>query len=79
MSTDYDGFWRTPWRKDYQPTHRHVKTGGLYRELHRGFLEKDLTPVVIYQSSDGRVWVRPEAEFDDGRFEKFEATPPRRP
>lgn len=49
---------------------RHVKTGGLYQEIARGRLEADETPVVIYVAeSDHRVWVRPVAEFDDGRFE----------
>ena len=53
--------------EDFKPTHRHRK-GGLYQELMRGRLEKDLTPVVIYRAEDGSVWVRSEAEFDDGRF-----------
>ncbi|MFO0271332.1 MAG: DUF1653 domain-containing protein [Gemmatimonadota bacterium] len=48
--------------------YRHYK-GGIYRVLHRGEIEADLTPAVIYQAIDtGRVWVRPAAEFDDGRF-----------
>ena len=25
--------------------------------------------VVVYQGADGRVWVRPEYEFNDGRFD----------
>lgn len=48
---------------------RHRRSGGLYLELHRGLLEADLTPVVVYLDADGRVWVRPAAQFDDGRFE----------
>lgn len=52
-----------PW----EPTHRHRK-GGEYRILKRGKMEADLSPVVIYEAQDGTVWVRPEAEFDDGRF-----------
>lgn len=51
----------------WEPTHRHRK-GGLYRELHRGLLEADLTRVVIYEDRLGNVWVRPAREFDDGRF-----------
>ena len=31
----------------WQPTHKHYK-GGLYREIARGQLEADRTPVVIY-------------------------------
>lgn len=54
-------------RNGWQPTHRHRK-GGLYRVLMRGTREADLAPVVIYDDAEGRVWVRPAAEFDDGRF-----------
>ena len=50
--------------------YRHKKSGGIYRLVARGFLEMDLTPVTVYVSAhDGTVWVRPTAEFDDGRFE----------
>lgn len=52
----------------WQPTHVHIRSGGMYRELMRGELEIDLAPVVIYDNAEGRVWVRPEPEFDDGRF-----------
>lgn len=48
---------------------RHRKTGGLYEELHRALVERDLTPVVVYRGEDGQVWVRPAKQFDDGRFE----------
>lgn len=51
----------------WQPTHRHRK-GGLYRVLHEGVWEPDRSAVVIYDDADGQVWVRPRAEFDDGRF-----------
>lgn len=48
---------------EWRPTHRHYK-GGLYRELMRGTLEASMTPVVVYQNQEGRVWVRPVREFD---------------
>jgi hypothetical protein len=51
----------------WQPTHRHRK-GGLYRLLDYGTNEADRTPVVIYDDSDGTLWVRSVAEFNDGRF-----------
>ena len=52
-----------------EATHRHVKTGGLYRVLHRAEIEADLSPCVVYQNVEsGRTWVRPASEFDDGRF-----------
>lgn len=49
---------------------QHVKTGGLYRiEDQRALIEADLTPAVAYRSLfDGQLWVRPAAEFFDGRF-----------
>lgn len=57
--------------------YRHIKSGGRYRLIARGHLEADLTPVTIYAAeTDGTVWVRPTAEFDDGRFEPIEETTP---
>lgn len=52
----------------------HVKTGSHYKILHMGLAEKTLEPVVIYQRYDGigPVWVRPWAEFFDGRFRNWE-------
>lgn len=55
---------------DWQPTHRHKK-GGLYRVLGDAIWEPDRTPAVIYDDAEGTVWVRPKAEFDDGRFTKL--------
>lgn len=50
-------------------THCHLKSGGLYRFLHRGQNEKTLEQVVIYEAAyDGRIWVRVAVEFDDGRY-----------
>jgi hypothetical protein len=49
--------------------YRHNKSGGLYYVICRALIEADLTPAVVYSSAkDGRIWVRPEAEFLDGRF-----------
>ncbi len=56
-----------PW----QPTHRHRK-GGLYRVIGEGIWEPDRQPVILYDDADGQVWVRPKAEFEDGRFSKLE-------
>lgn len=49
---------------------QHIKTGGLYRlETDVAIIEADLGQAAIYRSLwDGRVWVRPVAEFFDGRF-----------
>jgi hypothetical protein len=59
-----------------EPEHRyrHLKTGGTYKVIAHGKLEWSLAPVVIYEAEkDGTIWVRPEAEFFDGRFERIAA------
>jgi hypothetical protein len=60
---------------------RHKKRGTTYVEIGRGNLQIATDPVeeddrvVIYQSeADGRLWVRGEAEFGDGRFEALPDT-----
>lgn len=52
---------------------RHRKSGKLFAELHRGALRVDGTPMVVYRGEDGRIWVRPAAQFDDGRYEPVNA------
>lgn len=53
------------------PTHRHRK-GGLYRLLLRARIEATLEPCAVYVSlTDDLAWVRPEAEFEDGRFTRL--------
>ena len=52
---------------------RHVKTRGIYEIIGYGKIEKDHTPVTIYEQIwEGRIWVRPTEEFEDGRFELAE-------
>lgn len=47
----------------------HRKTGVKYVVLATAFLEPYLIKVVIYQcKTGGDIWVRPLAEFLDGRF-----------
>lgn len=56
-----------------QPTHRHLNSGHLVREIGRGFAQvsahpiKEMTAVSIYEHG-GQLWVRNAVEFDDGRF-----------
>lgn len=52
---------------------RHVKSGFEYVEIGRGLLQTskpigDYKPMVAYQDHDGVIWVRPQREFEDGRF-----------
>lgn len=65
-----DAYSGTP---SWQPTHEHRK-GGRYRVLMRATIEADLSEAVIYDDAEGRIWVRPAAEFDDGRFTVLEVT-----
>lgn len=48
---------------------RHRRSGRTYWELHRGVLHADGTVMVVYRGEDGRVWIRPAEQFDDGRYE----------
>ena len=50
---------------------RHVKTGGGYEVLWgQALIEASRTPAVVYRAEvGGQVWVRPLAEFTDGRFQ----------
>ncbi|WP_049973733.1 hypothetical protein [Azospirillum sp. B4] len=84
-----DGFWHLtpsgpayhPVKPDpapsWRPTHRH-RNGSDYREVLRGAMEADYpsTPVVIYDDAQGRIFVRPAAEFDDGRFSRLDQGSP---
>ena len=48
---------------------RHVKTGGDYVVLCEAVIEATMTKAIVYKSvKTGDVWVRPAAEFCDGRF-----------
>jgi hypothetical protein len=51
--------------------YRHRKSGGTYLVvIDDAIIESSMERAVIYRSeSDGRVWVRPHADFTDGRFE----------
>lgn len=48
----------------------HLKTGGIYKVLSSDAkIEATLERAVVYQSeTDNSVWIRPHAEFMDGRF-----------
>ncbi|MDP8249593.1 hypothetical protein [Pseudochrobactrum saccharolyticum] len=74
----------------WQPTHRHVKRGTEYHLIGTGKMQAekwyeypcerpvnsiDMQEVAIYRGDDGQLWVRPVAEFNDGRFEILPAAP----
>lgn len=49
---------------------QHIKSGGYYRLLAYATRESDLTGEVVYQSeADGRLWIRPVAQFHE-RFRR---------
>ena len=56
----------------FAPTHRHRKTGGLYKLLTPALLEADLSHVAVYEGEDGTVWVRPLDQFTE-RFDALVA------
>lgn len=59
--------------RDWQPTHRHIKTDGLYRVLlEQVYREHDMTAQVVYEQEGTLiVFSRPSSEFHDGRFEEI--------
>ena len=51
---------------------RHKKTGGIYTLESYATIEATMTPAVVYRHfQTDELWVRPEKEFFDGRFEYF--------
>lgn len=57
----------------WRATHRHVGRGSCYQVIAFGALQTaepiaDETPVTIYLAGNGAYFVRPTAEFNDGRF-----------
>jgi hypothetical protein len=57
---------------------RHVKRQTTYVEIGRGEVQSDSTItegdiLVIYVGTDGKLWLRPANEFDDGRFDLIDA------
>lgn len=56
---------------------RHKKRGSTYRVIGTALLQAaepvgEACTMVVYRClDDGRLWVRPEVEFDDGRFEEI--------
>lgn len=50
---------------------RHVKTGGEYKIVgtpRRFRVEATNEPAYAYKGSAGPIWIRPQAEMEDGRF-----------
>jgi len=58
---------------------KHKKRGTTYVVVDKATLQysgrlDDMTPMIVYRSEDdGRLWVRSEKDFNDGRFEKIDA------
>lgn len=64
---------------------RHKNRGSTYSVIGRGELQTshligERTKLVVYQcTTDGRLWIRPAVEFDDGRFETLDDAPAQEP
>ena len=59
--------------------YRHLKRGTTYVEVGRGEVQSDTVvregdELVVYVGENGRVWLRPPSEFNDGRFQAFSAS-----
>lgn len=60
---------------------RRVKRGTIYTEVVRAELQiatidvVEGSSMVVYRGEDGKLWVREETEFEDGRFEEIAPTP----
>lgn len=64
---------QSAWLRDManvgQEIFRHKKTGGIYAVVCNAASESDGALMVVYRNVDtGERWVRPAAEFNDGRF-----------
>ena len=59
---------------------RHKKRGTTYDVIAKGRFQVDgdldMEKVTVYRGQDGQVWVRPDYEFNDGRFEVISALTP---
>jgi len=57
----------------FRELYRHKKTGGIYEVICNATRESDGVLLVVYKNTKtGDRWVRPSAEFCDGRFELLE-------
>lgn len=53
---------------DFNATHMHLNSRDMYEVMADGFMERDMSNVVIYRNEDNVYFVRPSSEFYDGRF-----------
>jgi len=65
---------------DVVERYRHVKRGTIYEVVGRAELQMsfdslvDGSEMVVYRGDDGKMWVREESEFHDGRFQALGAS-----
>lgn len=54
--------------------YRHIKRNSRYKIIGEALVQTDIPlidmdKVIVYQGEDGKIWVRSNKEFFDGRFE----------
>lgn len=55
----------------WKPTHRHVKSGKLYRKEGQALHTETKELLVLYSTESGILYARPKVMFEDGRFEEI--------
>lgn len=70
IPTPAEWFAKDEGRDPRSQIYQHVRTGGLYFvEAWDAKIEATLEEAVVYRNLEtGQLWVRPRAEFTDGRF-----------
>lgn len=57
---------------DHRELYRHNKTGGVYEAICNAHMEETGDLMVVYRNIEtGERWIRPAAQFNDGRFTRL--------
>lgn len=77
----HNSYWLKTGVAFWKATHIHLKRKSRYLKIGVGVVQNSSgiplvegDEVAVYQDDRGRLWVRRDAEFEDGRFEKITTT-----